>query len=139
MTINRTRDMLIILTLVVAAGSTAQAQSIATTKRMSEETPGLLAQATIKPDAARKLATDRVANSTISKEELEVEDGKLVYSFDLKVAGKAGFEEVLIDAKTGRVISQEHESEKKEAAEGAKEVPARKPPMPAAAKRKPAN
>lgn len=131
MTDNRSRNMLITLTIAALAGSSPlSAQEKASTKRMNEESPGLLAKATITPDAARKLATDRVANSTISKEELEVEDGKLVYSFDLKVAGKSGIEEVLIDAKTGKVISQEHESAKQEAEERAKEARAGKPPAP---------
>ena len=47
---------------------------------------------------------------TISDAELEEEDGRLIYSFEIKVAGKSGEEEVHIDATTGDVVKQEHES-----------------------------
>lgn len=107
---------------VVAGATTLSAQVSPMGKPMHEEKPGLLAKATITPDAARKLAMGRVPNSQISKEELEMEGGKLVYSFDLMVTGKSGIEEVLIDAKSGKVISQEHESAKQVEAERAKEA-----------------
>ena len=55
----------------------------------------------------------------MSKGELEVEDGCLVYSFDIKVAGKSGAEEVMVDAGNGKVLSRKHESAMKEAAENA--------------------
>jgi uncharacterized membrane protein YkoI len=56
-----------------------------------------------------------------TERELEVEHGCLVYSFDIKVAGKDGTEEVLIDARTGQVLSHEHESTKQEEEEQTKE------------------
>jgi len=52
--------------------------------------------------------------------ELEMEKGKLIYSYDLKTEGKSGADEVHVDAMTGKVMSVHHESaamEKKEAAE----------------------
>lgn len=77
---------------------------------VSEEERGLLAQATVRSDSAMQIARARVPNGRITKAEIENEDGKLVYSFILKVPGKAGVEEVNVDAKTGAVISVEHEN-----------------------------
>ena len=89
---------------------------------MKEEKPGLLVKATIRPDAARSAALALVPKGKIAEQEIEVENGKLAYSFDIKVPGRTGIEEVLIDAKTGAVISHEHEGPKAEAAERAKDA-----------------
>ena len=43
----------------------------------------------------------------------------MVWSFDIKVAGKSGIEEVQVDALTGDVVNVEHESPKDEAREAA--------------------
>ena len=40
-----------------------------------------------------------------------------MYSFDIKVPGKSGSEEVVGDAMTGKVLSVEHESPEEEAKE----------------------
>jgi uncharacterized membrane protein YkoI len=70
---------------------------------------------------ARKTALDKIAASgaSISSGGLEVEDGCLVYTYDVKVPGRGGVEEVIIDAGTGKVLAVEHESAAKEAAEKA--------------------
>jgi hypothetical protein len=127
MSLKRSQSLLLngtfaLIASIAAAAPSLSAQESPMGKPMPEEKPGLLAKATITPDAARKLAIGRVPNSQISKEELEMEGGKLVYSFDLAVAGKGGIEEVLIDAKSGKVLSQEHESAKQVEAERAKEA-----------------
>jgi hypothetical protein len=57
----------------------------------------------------------------VTEGELELEQGCLVYSFDIKVSGRDGVEEVLIDAGTGAILSHVHESAQGEAAERAKE------------------
>ncbi|MEO7963852.1 MAG: PepSY domain-containing protein [Gemmatimonadaceae bacterium] len=114
--------------LTIGALYSAQDQA---SKPMKEEKPGLLAQAKISADVARATALGRIKSGAIRDEEIEVEDGKLVYSFDIKIAGKSGIEEVLIDAKTGAIVSVEHETPKAEAAEARKEkklkVPAKRP------------
>ncbi|MEP6591196.1 MAG: hypothetical protein ABJC19_08425, partial [Gemmatimonadota bacterium] len=59
---------------------------------------------------------------------LEREKGKLIWSYDIAVAGKSGIEEVAIDAVTGAMLSKEHETpkdEKKEAAEDAAKAKAK--------------
>ena len=104
--------------------------------RVKEATAGLAAQATVSADSAQKLALAEVPKGRISEAELEEEKGTLVYSYDIKTHGKSGIDEVLIDAKTGAVVSKTHESaaaEKKEAAadkkaaKAAKAKPAAKP------------
>ena len=117
--------MVLSVVLVALIGSRAlvAAQSKPTVK---EEKPGLLAQATITPDSATATALRAVAkNGKVVGAEIEMEDGLLVYSFDIKVAGRKGVEEVLVNAKTGAVVKVEHESA---AAEAAEAKPARKPP-----------
>lgn len=97
----------------------ANAQS---TQSMKEEKPGLLAQAKITPEAARATALARVKGGVIKEEEIEEEDGRLVFSFDVKIAGRSGIEEVLVDAKSGKVVAVEHETPKSEAKEAAKDA-----------------
>ena len=85
---------------------------------------GLSALATVSQADAERTAVENLkasAPTTVTEGELELEHGCLVYSFDVRVAGRAGVEEVLIDAGTGKVLSHTHESSKQEAAERAKE------------------
>ncbi|NUO65176.1 MAG: PepSY domain-containing protein [Gemmatimonadaceae bacterium] len=89
------------------------------TMKVREQSPGLAAQATISADSAQTIALAQVPNGRVREAELENEKGTLVYSYDVKAPGKSGVEEVLVDAKTGAVVSQTHESaaaEKKEMA-----------------------
>lgn len=96
------------LTILCSASLSAQAAQSGV--QLKEDKPGQLAQAKITPDAARKIALARVAKGVIIEQGIEEEDGKLVFSFDIQVPGKSGIEEVLVDAKNGKVVSQEHES-----------------------------
>ncbi len=77
----------------------------------------LLARAKITEKAARAAALAKVPGGKIAAGELEEEDGKLIWSFDIKVAGKDGIEEVHVDAITGKVGAPEHESGGAEAGE----------------------
>jgi len=85
--------------------------------KIKEEKPGLLAKATVTPDSATKVAQARVPTGRIQSGEIEVEDGHLLYSFDVAIPGKSGIEEVQVDAKTGKVLGVEHEGASAEAAE----------------------
>lgn len=62
------------------------------------------------------------ASATVAESELEVERGCLVYSLDVRVSGRQGVEEVHVDAGTGKVLSREHETSKREAAEARHEA-----------------
>jgi uncharacterized membrane protein YkoI len=67
-------------------------------------------------DAAKKTALAKVEGGVIKSAELEKEKGKLIYSFDV-VAPDKQIVEVNVDAMSGAVVSVEHESAAKEAAE----------------------
>ena len=74
------------------------------------------AMAKVAPEQARKIALEKVAaeGSKIAHGGLEVEDGCLVYAYDIQVPGRKGFEEIIVDAGTGTVIKTEHESAARE-------------------------
>ena len=111
------RHTLIATVLISLAAASAGAQQ-APAAKVSKEQSALRAAAKVSEDSARAIALKAVPGATVKEGELEKENGKLVWSFDLKVAGKKGVEEVQVDAITGKVVSHEHESdaaEKKEA------------------------
>lgn len=68
--------------------------------------PALLAQAKISEDSARVLALAKLPGS-IEAVELLREHGKLVWVWDVKIAGKRGITEVSVDALTGAVDTHE--------------------------------
>jgi uncharacterized membrane protein YkoI len=102
-------------TLLIAATIAAGCASNGGTPRVvngitiKEDKAGLWTRATLAPDSAIKIALARVPGGSIAGAELEEEDGRLVYSFDIKVAGKSGEDEVQVDATTGAVVKVEHE------------------------------
>lgn len=65
------------------------------------------------------LAGYKGRSPTVSEGELEVESNCLIYSFDIRLVGKTGVEEVMVDAGTGSIISRKHETPKQEADEAA--------------------
>ena len=71
--------------------------------------------------STRATALAEVSGATFDAVELEKENGKLIYSYDFKVTGKEGIEEVAIDALTGKMVSRAHESPTDEKQEAAKE------------------
>ena len=64
---------------------------------------------------AREIATQKAAGK-IEGEELENENGKTIYSFDIRNS-KGTITEVQVDAYTGAIVSVEEEDAQKEAAE----------------------
>lgn len=133
--------------VAMAATAGAQATPKGTAAKPKSETKAsgyrkdlpdsLTREAKVAEAAAAATALAKVPNGKIASVEIEREGGKLIYSYDIKVAGKSGIEEVTVDAMTGQTVGKvEHESaatEKKEAADEAKEkkTPAKvkKPPM----------
>lgn len=71
---------------------------------ISEGEPGLLAEATIKADSAERIAVASVPGGTITNRKIERKDGKLFYSFEIKVEGKDHARPLRIDASTGEVL-----------------------------------
>lgn len=128
------------LVVFLAAGATASAQQGDTTHRASPRratmthhvsgTKAMRAEAKIGEDSATAIALAQVPGGQVRSGELEREHGKLIYSFDIKVAGKSGIEEVNVDARDGSVVAHEHEgprAEAREARQEAKEKASTKP------------
>jgi hypothetical protein len=114
------------LALVVVAAPVAGAQSY------KKDIPDSLSKQTkVTEMAAAATAQKRVPKGKIDAVELERENGRLMYSYDFKVPGKSGIDEVNVDALTGKVLAVAHESpatEKKEAAADAKAAAAKAKP-----------
>ncbi len=93
--------------------------TVATTKAKpsTESQAALRREAKISFATARATALKEVPTGKVRGSKLERENGKLVYSFNIKVPGKRGIEEVNVDAVTGAVVSKELESAKTEAME----------------------
>jgi uncharacterized membrane protein YkoI len=107
------------LAAIVLAAPAARAQ--ATYKR--DVPDSLVKKAKISEAAAVATAQAKVPKGTIEALELEKENGKLLWSFDFKVPGKTGIDEVNVNAITGKAGKVVHESpaaERKEAAADAK-------------------
>jgi hypothetical protein len=112
------------LAAVVLAVPAVRAQ--ATYKR--DVPDSLVKKAKITEAAAVATAQAKVPKGTIDALELENEGGKLLWSFDFKVPGKTGIDEVNVNAITGKAGKVVHESpaaEKKEAAADAKAAKAK--------------
>ena len=120
------RTTMLALTMLVVSATGALAQGY------KKELPEALAKrAKISEGVAAKTALARVPKGEVQTVELEEENGKLIYSYDIKVPGKAGIEEVAVSAISGTVLSVAHETpadEKKEAAADKKAAAAKKKP-----------
>jgi uncharacterized membrane protein YkoI len=70
----------------------------------------LMAQAKVSQADAGKIALAKVPNGAIKEGELEMEHGKLIWSFDLTTPDIRDITEVNVDAITGDVVSVEKEA-----------------------------
>lgn len=104
------------LTLGAAASASGQ-QGKAPSKKEATTQAVLRKEAKIAEPDARKTALAAVPGGKVQSHELERENGRLIYSYDIKVAGKSGVEEVNVDATTGQIVAHEHEDAKAEAKE----------------------
>lgn len=127
------RSTVATLVLVLALGLASGVLAQATPLQVKEEKPGVLKMAKVTAADAQRTAQERFPTGTIKSGEIEKEDGKLIYSFDIQLPGVNGIEEVNIDAVTGAVLKTEHESaavekhESKAEKNGKALLPARKP------------
>jgi hypothetical protein len=64
----------------------------------------LMEQAKVSKDAAQKTALAKVPNGAIKEGELEREDGKLIWSFDITILDSKDIKEVNVNAVTGDVV-----------------------------------
>ncbi len=117
-------SVLLVTLLWDYAAATQHPLSCSVRPKKGTPAAALPALATVSQADAERTAVASLQASAppaVTERELEMEHGCLVYSFDIRVAGKEGLEEVLIDAGTGKVLSHTHESAEQEATEGAKE------------------
>lgn len=115
--------------LVLAGSAAAGAHAQGTQIKITEEKPGLLKLAKVTPEQAQTAVRTRFPTAVFKAGEIERENGKLIYSFDLEVPGTKGVEEVHVDGATGKVLRSEHEDPKHEprAKAGPRPVPKRPP------------
>ena len=115
--------------LAIAAltyGSVASAQKGPRHHKNVETQAVLQKEARFSMEDARAMALRTVPGATIQDGEIEREGGKLIYSFDMKVAGKSGIDEVNIDAMSGKLVSHQHETPAAERAEAKADAKAAK-------------
>jgi len=110
--------------LALATASSAQQpmKHAATVKIHVKGDTKLKSEAKVSEADAIATAEKAVPDGKIESGEIDLEGGKLIYSFDIKVPKKSGVEEVNVDAMTGEVVKKEHETAKAEKAEMKKEA-----------------
>ncbi|MFL5539332.1 MAG: PepSY domain-containing protein [Longimicrobiaceae bacterium] len=108
--------------LSAAAAPHAGAQQRGTAQPAQETQAQLRREARVGEAQARRTALAAVRNGRVKSHELEREHGHLIYSYDISVPGRAGIEEVTVDAVTGRIVTHEHESPAAERAEARQEA-----------------
>lgn len=117
--------------LTLAAAPSASAQEAKAPPRKAAKSEAVLRkEAKVAERDARKTALGAVPGGKVRSHELERENGRLIYSYDIKVAGKPGVEEVNVDALTGEIVAHEHEDAKAEAKEKKTEARERKAKKP---------
>ena len=121
---SRLASFLTAATLLASAPGVAVAQPGAGHAAHISGSAKLKARAKVSGDSATKIARAQVPNGTIRSGEIEEERGKLIYSFDIKVPGKSGIEEVNVDAITGQLVAHEHEGPAAERAEARQDAKA---------------
>jgi uncharacterized membrane protein YkoI len=108
-----------------ATQTTATAKRHKTVKK-EESQASLQKEAKISEATARATALKEVPNGVVKSNELEREGGKLIYSYDITVAGKTGIDEVNVNAIDGSVVAKQHETPKSEKTEAIKEAKEKK-------------
>ncbi len=114
------KSKLAVLTMVAVLGMGTVAVHAADSKSPTKETKSddqaaMKKEAKISMEKARGIALKR-APGTVTSSELERENGKLIYSFDIKTS-KPGVTEVNVNAIDGKIVAVAHEDAKKEADE----------------------
>lgn len=79
----------------------------------------LTKQAKITKTEAEHIALARVPHGSIKSAEIENEKGHLVWSFDISTHSTQDITEILVDAKSGKIISQQTETPRDQANEAA--------------------
>lgn len=94
----------------------------ASTFAAGESEKKMFAEAKIDRTHAENIAMSAAHGGTIKSGELEREKGHLVWSFDIVKPNTSGITEVLLDAKTGKILAVQKENAAHEAAEAKAEA-----------------
>ncbi len=79
----------------------------------------LMKRAKITKAEAEHIALAKVPHGSIKSAEIENEKGHLVWSFDIAQTGSRDITEILVDAKSGRILATQTESPRDQAKEAA--------------------
>ena len=82
----------------------------------------LMKQAKITKAQAEQIALAKVPRGTVKSAEIEKEKGRIVWSFDIARPGTRDITEILVDAKTGEIISSQNETPQDQAKEAAADL-----------------
>jgi|SRR5450755_1034715 uncharacterized membrane protein YkoI len=118
---SRVAASIVVATLGLAPLVLNAAETTTTTKTVKKTTvvesqADLQKEAKITMAKAREIALTKVKSGKIESGEIERENGKLIYSFDIKTS-KPGITEVNVNAMTGKIVDVHTENAAKEAAE----------------------
>jgi uncharacterized membrane protein YkoI len=108
--------------IAVILGLIAGSLTLATAAEKKHRNARLQAQAKITRQDAQKTALAKVPGGKVKEAELEEENGKLVWSFDILSPGTKDITEVQVDAKTGEVVALDKETPGDEAKEADEKV-----------------
>lgn len=101
----------VLLTVVAVTSLALFASSCATSSER------LAAQAKVSRLQAEQTALAQVPGGKITEGELEKENGKLVWSFDIATTSSKDITEIQVDAITGQIVSRETETPEQQAKE----------------------
>ena len=117
--INAMKSTNLITTIAALVATAVLGLTSATAK--DKDNPKLLAKAKISKAVAEKTALTKAPDGTVKDAELEEENGKLVWSFDIARPGTKNITEVQVDAITGKIVLVEVETPKDQAKEDKKD------------------
>ena len=100
--INNVKNKFIITGILAAAVGVVGLAGCASEKHEQAE---MQAQAKITKEQAQETALTKAPGGTIKEGELEKENGKLIWSFDIATPGSKNITEVNVDAISGSIVS----------------------------------
>lgn len=92
---------------------------LVTVSASSANDASLVKSARVTKNQAERIALAKVPDGRIKSAEIEKEKGHLVWSFDIAKPRTKDITEILVDAKTGRIIARQTESPTDQAKEAA--------------------
>jgi uncharacterized membrane protein YkoI len=112
MQLNRTLIIACLTGSLAAAGSLFAVEPQGQAASQDAAAPTAMAKKVkVNMEEARVIALAKVPNGTVRAEELNREQDKLAYSFEILVPGKKGIQVVRVNPVDGEIVSIKHKSE----------------------------